>query len=426
MDLLSELEGCVSDAESEDVIEREEIVVFSRDDDIPILENGDSHPELERVGKWRFKDMMIEDACGKTRVWSIALDLKKKVIITEHGHLGSDKIQREEADVELNTSGRNFEEQALIVMRNKSLKKYREGYRSEGDPPPMKGPMLANIYRPGKTRLKFPVGATVKIDGIRVVTGIRGDDINYRSKQNKVYPHLHPVFDNDIEVFYRYFPPYLELDGEMYSHKLTFNEISSVFRKEKNTDHKLMRNELKYYLFDCNGTGSFEQRFEMLLTAYKGYASDPDCQGMITLVNVIWAQDPYELDSYYEYVLRKGFEGVMIRKLGISSDKETESTYKPGQRCNNILKLKPIMDEEALVVGVVGASGREKEKALLKVKDIRGNVFLTRPAADFKLREKWFHNPELIMNKVVTIEFDSLSEKGVPRQPRSKGFRDYE
>jgi DNA ligase-1 len=147
---------------------------------------------------------------------------------------------------------------------------------------------------------------------------------------------------------------------------------------------------------------------------------------MITLVNVIWAQDPVELDSYYEYVLRKGFEGVMIRKLGISSDKETESTYKPGQRCNNILKLKPIMDEEALVVGVVGASGREKEKALLKVKDIRGNVFLTRPAADFKLREKWFHNPELIMNKVVTIEFDSLSEKGVPRQPRSKGFRDYE
>lgn len=425
MDILSQLEGCESEVEEDVHSPDDEMVTFSRDDDIPILENGDRHLELERVRMWQFKPMTKENSLGATLVWTIALDLDKHLIIVRHGHLSSDKIQTEEVEVELNTSGRNFEEQALVVMRNRSLKKYREGYRSDGDPPPMKGPMLANIYREGKTRLNFPVALTVKLDGIRCVIGLDGDGVKYRSKQNKVYPHLHPVFDKDIEVFYRYFPPYLELDGEMYSHSLTFNEISSVFRREKHTDHSLMREHIKYHLFDCNGDGVFEERFEKLLSAYKKYASDPDNTGSIVLVNCVWAQSPEEMDDYYRYVLEHGFEGLMIRKLGISHSAK-ESIYKPGQRCNNILKLKPIMDEEALVVGVVGASGREKDKALLKVKDVRGNVFLTRPAADFKLREKWFHNPELIIGKVVTIEFDSVSEKGVPRQPRSKGFRDYE
>lgn len=427
MGLLDQLEGCIG---SEDVQEYEdeedelEEVIFGKDDEIPILENGDRHELLEKTRKWSLKPMTKENSLGAILFWSISLDIDKQIIIIRHGHQESDKIQEEHLEVELNKSGRNFEEQAIIAIMNRRLNKIRDGYRSEDDPPPMKGPMLANIYRE-KTTLNYPVGVTVKIDGIRCVIGHKEGRLMYRSKKNKEYCHIHEVFDKDIEVFYRYFPPSLDIDGEMYSHKLTFNEITSIFKREINTDHDLIRKSIKYYIFDCNGDGPFEDRFSKLLRAYKKYIKDPDATGIIELVNVVWSRSEEETDRYYKWVLDKGFEGLMIRKLGIAH-KESESAYKPGQRCNNILKLKPIIDEEAVVVGIRGGRGREKDKALLIVKDERGNVFSTRPAAGFDLREKWFKDPSLIVGKTVTIEYDSLTEKNIPRQPRSKGFRDYE
>ena len=85
-----------------------------------------------------------------------------------------------------------------------------------------------------------------------------------------------------------------------------------------------------------------------------------------------------------------------------------------------------MMDEEATIQKVISGKGREAGKALLGVRDIRGNFFFVRPSYPFKEREKWFEDPSLVLNKKMTIVFQELSEDGVPRFPVGKCIRDYE
>ena len=149
----------------------------------------------------------------------------------------------------------------MIQVNNRYLKKHREGYRSENEPKGIDGPMLAHKYEHGKTKLKYPVGCTVKLDGIRCLIRQNNDNIIYRSRNNKEYKHL-IVFDDCMKKFFEYLPPSIELDGEMFSESLTFNEISSIFRREKNTDNEKIKKYIKYYIFDCNIDSPYEERME--------------------------------------------------------------------------------------------------------------------------------------------------------------------
>ena len=102
-----------------------------------------------------------------------------------------------------------------------------------------------------------------------------------------------------------------------------------------------------------------------------------------------------------------------------------KSLYLSGRK-QNILKLKDIEEEEGLIIGVEEGKGREKGVALVRLRDLRNNEFLVRPSGTFEKRKEWFNNPELILNKKMTFQFQNLSEIGVPRFPIGKEIRDYE
>ena len=63
---------------------------------------------------------------------------------------------------------------------------------------------------------------------------------------------------------------------------------------------------------------------------------------------------------------------------------------------------------------------------MIKVKDPRGNEFSVRPSATFEQRKIWFDDPNLIVGKKMTYQYQNLSEFGVPRFPEGKDIRDYE
>ena len=214
----------------------------------------------------------------------------------------------------------------------------------------------------------------------------------------------------------------------MYSDDLTFNDISSVFRKEKNTDNQQMLKYIKYYIFDCNLEKPYEDRWSMLVSAYNKFSESYTDINLIVVVNTFWAKNDNELMSFHRYARSKGYEGTMIRKLYMSDKTPkgyTLSLYLSGRK-NNILKLKDIEEEEGDILGVEEGKGREKGLALIKVKDPRGNEFSVRPSATFEQRKVWFDDPSLIVGKKMTYQYQNLSEFGVPRFPVGKDIRDYE
>ena len=378
----------------------------------------------EDVKEWHYQPMFKENSNGALMLWRIGFDGSH--IVVHHGHKDG-AIQIERVEVLTNNSGRTLYEQSLLEINNRYLKKHREGYRGTDEPPAIKGPMLAHKYEHGKTKLNYPVGCTVKLDGIRCLIRRDNDKIIYRSRNNKEYQHL-SVFDNCMNTFFDCLPPSIELDGEMYSNTLTFNDISSVFRKEKNTDNKEMVKYIKYHIFDCNLNSPYEERWKILVDAYKEFCQSYKDINLIVVVNTFWAKNDNELMSFHRFARSKGFEGTMIRKLYVSDKTPkgyTSSLYLSGRK-NNILKLKDIEEEEGIILGVEDGKGREKGLALIKVKDPRGNEFSVRPSATFEQRKIWFDDPNLIVGKKMTYQYQNLSEFGVPRFPVGKDIRDYE
>ena len=386
------------------------------------FERSDTIPT--NVKEWYYHPMFKLNANGANMLWRIGFDGSN--IVVHHGHVDG-AIQTELVEVWINNSGRSLHEQSVLEVNNRYLRKHREGYRAKNEPPAIKGPMLAHKYEHGKTKLNYPVGCTVKLDGIRCLVRRDQDKIIYRSRNNKEYKHL-SVFDNCMTKFFELLPPSIELDGEMYSDDLTFNDISSVFRKEKNTDNQQMLKYIKYYIFDCNLEKPYEDRWSMLVSAYNKFSESYTDINLIVVVNTFWAKNDNELMSFHRYARSKGYEGTMIRKLYMSDKTPkgyTLSLYLSGRK-NNILKLKDIEEEEGDILGVEEGKGREKGLALIKVKDPRGNEFSVRPSATFEQRKVWFDDPSLIVGKKMTYQYQNLSEFGVPRFPVGKDIRDYE
>lgn len=407
MDFLSE------DYKHESKSEKSEVdtsfTIFSRKDTIP--ENT----------KFKYKPVFKDNLNFALMSWQIGFDSPK--IVIEHGLVEGLK-QKEEIVVEPK-SNRTLFEQAILEINSRYTKKYREGYRTPEDKPPLKGPMLAQKYVYQKTKLSFPVGVTVKLDGIRCL--VRYDDkIYYRSRNNKEYNHL-SVFDNDIKLFLSFLHPNIELDGEMFSEHLNFNKIASIFRKEVNTNEDDLKENIKYYIFDSNQDLPYELRWKELYDAYCSYLNETK-DHLVVLLNNHWASSHEDIKKIHDVSIENGFEGTMIRKCHFSdrTDKGYEcSLYRPGRR-TNILKFKNMIDEEATIEKIISGKGRESGKALLGVRDIRGNFFIVRPSYTFKEREEWFKNPNLVLGKQITIVFQELSEDGVPRFPVGKIIRDYE
>lgn len=371
--------------------------------------------------KFKYKPIFKDNLNFASMMWQIGFDSPN--IIIEFGLV--DGLKQKELILVEAKSNRTLFEQALLEINNRYNKKYREGYRTPDDKPPLKGPMLAQKYEYKKTKLKFPVGVSVKLDGIRCL--VRYDDkIYYRSRNNKEYNHL-SMFDDDVKLFLSFLQPNIELDGEMFSQHLNFNKIASIFRKEVNTNVDDIKENIKYFIFDSNEHLPYELRWTQLFEAYKLYlekTQDP----MIVLVNTFWAKSHDEIKQLHDKSIENGFEGTMIRKCYFSDKTEKGyecSLYRPGRR-TNILKYKNMLDEEATIEKIISGKGREAGKALLGVRDIRGNFFFVRPSYTFKERELWYQNQELVLNKKITIVFQELSEDGIPRFPVGKCIRDYE
>lgn len=257
-----------------------------------------------------------------------------------------------------------------------------------------------------------------KIDGLRLSLYWQDDHIETASRGGQKYfsiDHLttHPKL---IEFFKRH-PDYV-LDGELYKHGLTLQQISGLVRKEKEQSPIL-----EYYIYDImDDSLVFRDRLTLLkeIKEELNLGFEPE---------KIWEPEelklqmvPHEkvsgwlnIEKLHNKYVREGWEGLVIR------DPDRPYTY--GGRTRDMIKVKMYRDDCFKVVGKeAGLRGAEDMVFILQMKD--GRTFKAKPFGDRAQKQEYWDNFESIYKgHLGECKFFYYSDDGIPLQPTFRAFR---
>jgi len=190
--------------------------------------------------------------------------------------------------------------------------------------------------------------------------------------------------------------PATPLDGELWLGRGQFDALSGAVRRKAPRDDEWR--QIRYMVFDLpHAVGPFAAR----AAAIQALAHDlgwPPLQAVpqFTLTG------PAELQRRLEAVVAGGGEGLMLHRA--------DAAYLPGRNAA-LLKLKPLHDAEAVVVGHVAGRGRHLGRmGALRVRTGDGVEFLV--GTGFSDSERESPPP---LGALVTFSYRDTTAAGVPR-----------
>ena len=404
---------------------------------------------------WKLIPLFKEGTNSEIRVWQVGfeedyLKIVHGILITTKGENG--QLITTTHPIVVNKSGRSLQEQALLEARKRYLDQFSAGYLPQGEelPAELNGTeaMLAKTLKIGEgkcksseTRItKYPVSVMPKLDGIRALSRYLAGGVHMRSRNNKQHeaPLIH--IKEELSTFLKYLPANSELDGELYTLDLSFNELSGVIRtkKTKHAKHDLVQ----FYIFDLIEPKQLPwlERYNLLNNCFQQYKEDGHSSNHFNIVQTYNAENEQELLDYHAKFVAQGYEGIIIRRLKstevtccLGKDtrcKKCEKGYKltiyRSKRTNAMMKYKEFIDEEVKIIGFDVGVGTEEGAIIYKVLDDRGNEFTVRPRGTVEERRHLYLEKEKLLGKPLTIRYQELSEYQVPRFPVGISVRDYE
>ena len=394
----------------------------------------------------KFPTLYAKDSKGKTRQWTVeAID--DRVIVT-YGLIDGKQATVETKSIAKNTGKANAttaEEQAIRDAQSKwTYQIEREDYAEDVEKSGMQlRPMLALDYLKVPHRVNLnDVIMQPKLDGLRLLAGYRYrdkrvDEIEFMSRKGETYelPHIKPEYVRKLIRFmnYRMDEEFgegkyecLAIDGELYLHGLSLQEITSRARRYQEG----LTEELRFHVFDAVVPGlGFEDRFNSLVGA-KLLMSNIPTYLFPTVETVYHSSSKYRLDeredwpglladSFEEYqskCLINGYEGIMIR--------HGSGEYAIGNRSADLFKFKQFQEKECIITDVW--------------EDKFGNAMFkclwdhNNPSTDFNLTPKRTHderkeildNASQYVGKWITVKYQALTNDGLPQFPVGLGLRE--
>jgi DNA ligase-1 len=190
--------------------------------------------------------------------------------------------------------------------------------------------------------------------------------------------------------------PNVWLDGELWSKRGDFQFIASVTSKESPIDSEWR--QLQYLVFDAP---DYEHTFLERSRRYRHLVTQLNVPFVVAGEQFTLA-DNQQLAERLEQYVRRGAEGLMLHR---------KSAMFSGGRSDNLLKLKPFMDDEATVVGISPGKGKyTNQMGALLVETPAGIRF--KIGSGFSDAER--ANPPSI-GAIITYKYHGHTNKGVPR-----------
>jgi DNA ligase 1 len=190
--------------------------------------------------------------------------------------------------------------------------------------------------------------------------------------------------------------PRQALDGELWLGRGRFEELSGIVRTEQPNDDAWR--ETRYMIFELpDAAGTFAQRYQKIREIVR-QTDWPQLQA----VEHFSIGDRAVLKSKLRQVVRERGEGLMLHRA--------DALYVTG-RNDALLKLKPILDTEAKVIGHIPGKGKfEGMLGALEVETPEGKRFRIGTGFSDTMRK----NPPPI-GAMVTYQYRGLTKNGLPR-----------
>ena len=270
-------------------------------------------------------------------------------------------------------------------------------------------------------KLKYWIGSR-KIDGVRASFYWKDEEIKTASRGGGHYDYSTAFIRNNPKLikFFKNHPDII-LDGELYKHGKSLQQISGAARLEKDTAGM---DWLEYYIYDImDNTKTFEERLEILhdISNELSLGFEPEREWkdgelrfqMVPQENVTGWTNIQKLHDKY---VSEGFEGIVIR--------DPSKVYNFGGRTNAMIKVKMYKDAEFKIVGY--EDGLRPEDMVFVCETDTGIKFEAKPMGPRELKWEYLDRMDEIIGKMATVKFFYLSDEGCPLQPVLKCIRDYE
>jgi DNA ligase 1 len=370
----------------------------------------------------QFPTLYSRTSTGAIQQWVIEIDGPRFRVIS--GQQNGQAVTSEWTICKGKNTGKanetSDEEQALSEAQSKWDKKARMGYT-----PDLKKvdscmtyvePMTARKLSDRLKKIDWKKGVFVqnKYNGHRCVATSEGLTVILKTRTGKLYYSV-PHISKDLEKFFSKYPEAV-LDGELFNNELRtrLNEISSLLRQGEDVtaeDLKASEELIRFYVYDGYGFGEgLEQDSDYVIRKdFIDKALPKFCKYCLT-VKTDWAYSIEEVNVIYNAYLKDEQEGAIIRI--------PNSGYE-NKRSNNLLKYKPVDDDECEIIKLIEGEGNWAETAKTATIKWKGKIF------DATFKGSWEQGAKRLKNKHewegksgVTFLYNGLTGLGVPNFAR--------
>lgn len=263
--------------------------------------------------------------------------------------------------------------------------------------------------------VKYPVRVEPKLDGLRCIAVKKDGVVTFFTRNGTVLKSMPKIkaaleaakYDNVV------------LDGEGMA--ADWNESSSVMMSKTQKDDS----NLYYNVFDAMPLKdwvaqetklAYSDRAKLVHEVVLACVTFGEEPARVRQVPHIMARDEAELKAYFSKCMDEGFEGVMLKTL---------NTPYEWDRSKNILKLKPIVTYEGVVVGhYEGRRGTKREGQFGGFEVVLPNGIITRVGGGFndELRAQIQLDIDGWIGKIVEIEAqpDPLTSDGLTKDGKAR------
>lgn len=274
---------------------------------------------------------------------------------------------------------------------------------------------LAHTYREDKDNV-LGYWVQSKLDGVRAV--FDGEKLVSRTGKEFYPPSWwvedlarlqeeigHPL-DGEL-VCHMQIAPWYDDDFGHWCTIDSFNDVVSTVR-HKTPDKRW--NEIVLAVFDyvTDEDTPYRERYEKLWCVERSHSPS----FLVPIEGTMEEDDAPMSEGWLLESQARGWEGIMLRNPDAPYERK---------RTRNLLKVKPVVDEEFTVVDVQAGTGKHEGRMGALVCERDGETFKVGTGFTDADREQsgW-------VGKTITVEYFEITPRGVPRHPRFKGVRDYE
>lgn len=264
-----------------------------------------------------------------------------------------------------------------------------------------------------------------KLDGVKALFYYKDGVIHTASRGGEDYDAAttHLREDPKLLKFFEAHPTVI-LDGELFVRGKTLQQISGAARMEKNAYDC---DWLQYWVYDCYDSSNVDMiasdRYKFLMLELCDNCDipmyltieDDEHNVPIRLLLHEYVEGWDNMKKLHDKWVAEGFEGAVIT--------DPTKPYKPGSRCNNLIKIKKYKSEDFKVIGYkLGLRGSEDMTFTCELAD--GRTFEAMPCGTRAEKEEYISNFDTkYKGEYGECTFFNYSDDGIPTQPKFRIFR---